>query len=707
MHAHAITLPFTHVPIGCSLGNRACFVRTTPAGGIDHLWQAATGRWFFGDVALWVESDGAALRPLTVSVLPYAQETVSQGECCESLLRVFVPAGEISAVCLILVVRNAGPSPRTVTVRVAGQWNARPSAMHRRQPQPDDINRQFPQSDLSVIWRNGYPVGTLSARSNCGDSLLVSLSGAPVCRTEADGRWCAECSHALVGWETIRVHMTLQLDASDALDPAVEWPKVLAQVDAEPRLVTPSALLDDGFQWAVRNSARISHRFAQGSGFTNDPPGTLVVTRDAGWFGFGLDAVDPGHVRALWDTLTQHSLYPDNKVAEYIDLNTDPVFRDDYGLNIADPTPLYLLGMAHHARFSGDITWLRGVWPVLQRVCAYLLSQMRDGLVICTSQSREPGRGVCGWRNVMTDENISGAVTELQALSAAALYAVSELAEWLGHGAEARALRQSAEAASAALESLRHPQTGGYLLCRRSDGTLDLRRTVDQLFPLVFGLAPADAEQAVWAQLTSPEFLTDWGVRTAPADAPEYHPEAQWGLTGGVWPNAAAWLAFVAMRLDPERAVWLAEQQVRPLCLDDYREHGALAPGQFPEWYHGDVLVSRGMSMSPWMPPTYLWLMIEGLLGLHVEPDRLSITPHLPAGWEAAGIGGLRVHGRPLSVIVTPDVVYTTQPMKADRTVVQGCEAADAPSGRAVVIACDGLTVRLDASGLQRKPWDA
>ncbi len=704
MNPNSVTLPFSHVPVGCSLGNRACFIRTSPAGGIDHLWQARTGRWFFGEALCWVESEGVALQPMSVSMLPYAQETTYRGAQCEALLRVFVPAEEVCAVCLTLIVSNSGPTPCAVMVRAAGKLSARPSLMHRRQPQPQDIDRTFPDWNITTQWRCGYPVQTLTARSDSNDALLVSFTGASVLTMDDQCRWTAESPLTVSGWESVRIDMTLQVGDLEPLDPAVEWLKLDARTEAEPRLITPSRLLDDGFRWAVRNSARISHRFAQGVGFTNDPPGTLVVSRDAGWFGFGLDAVDPEHTHEMWNTLTRLSILPDGKVAEYIDLNTDPVFRDDYGLNIADPTPLYLLGMAHHARFRGDKQWLLQVWPALQRVYTYLLSQMRDGQVVCTSQSRDPGRGVCGWRNVMSDENISGVVTELQALCAAALHAVSELAEWLERHDEAQTLRRAAEDATAALETLRHPETGGYVLCRRLDGTLDLRRTVDQVFPLVWGLASVDAEAAVWTQLTTPTFLTDWGVRTAPADVPEYHPDAQWGLTGGVWPNAAAWLAFVAMRLDPERAVALAEQQAAPLRLDDYRDRGALAPGQFPEWYHGDVLLSRGMSMSPWMPPTFLWLMVEGLLGLHVEPDRLSITPHLPSAWEAAGVGGLQIHGRRFSVIVTPDAIYATQPLTADRPVVVGCEPLSGLPDQTIEITCEGVTVRLDTSGLHLLP---
>src|SRR5207245_2371559 len=73
-------------------------------------------------------------------------------------------------------------------------------------------------------------------------------------------------------------------------------------------------------------------------------------------------------------------------------------------------------------------------------------------------------------------------------------------------------------------------------------------------------------------------------------------------------------------------------------------------PGLFPERLSGDSFKSRGMAMSPWMPPTFLWVAYEGLLGFEPKLEGLRVNPHLPNEWNWVGARDVSVMGGKLSL---------------------------------------------------------
>jgi hypothetical protein len=85
-----------------------------------------------------------------------------------------------------------------------------------------------------------------------------------------------------------------------------------------------------------------------------------------------------------------------------------------------------------------------------------------------------------------------------------------------------------------------------------------------------------------------------------------------------------------------------------------------VVPGEFPERLHGESYVSRGMAMSPWMPPTYLWLGIEGLLGLQPGSDEIVLEPSLPAVWKWLAVNNLLYRGESISIFIFDGVLYST-----------------------------------------------
>ena len=82
---------------------------------------------------------------------------------------------------------------------------------------------------------------------------------------------------------------------------------------------------------------------------------------------------------------------------------------------------------------------------------------------------------------------------------------------------------------------------------------------------------------------------------------------------GGSWYNATAWVSAALSRYDTAGAWQLAEQLAAALFPRSEVSRGVSVPGQFPEWYDPERAESAGMSLSPWMPATFVWLIEEGL----------------------------------------------------------------------------------------------
>ena len=61
-------------------------------------------------------------------------------------------------------------------------------------------------------------------------------------------------------------------------------------------------------------------------------------------------------------------------------------------------------------------------------------------------------------------------------------------------------------------------------------------------------------------------------------------------------------------------------------------------PGQFSEWLHGETLANRGMMLSPWFPPRFLWAAIEGAAGLDLSGDEPICNPCLAPNWRWLGV---------------------------------------------------------------------
>ncbi len=465
----------------------------------------------------------------------------------------------------------------------------------------------------------------------------------------------------------------------DALDQTVA---ALKEILRAARVLTPDPVINQGAQWSKVNMRRVMASYPTGQAFTNDP-GTYanVVTRDAAWFVYGNDHFLPSFSRRLLDNLAQRQ-YSNGKMPEYFDGISGRV--EDDGLNINDDTPLYVLAVNHHFRATGDWDWLARTYPAVARAAHYIISQVDNrGLVFCTADDpRGDVWAIAGWRNIVSGYRISGAVTEINAGCVAALRDAAHLADELGHEDECETFAAASAKIRAAMDTyLLNPKNGLYYLNIDVDGSICTDVTGDEIFPVIMRACSEETGFRIISRLNSPDFWTSAGLRTVSRLDPRFDPAAHSGLMGGVWPGLTWWYAFGAARYHPHSMVRALRSSFEHYGVDPQRNN--TVPGQFSEWFDGESLANRGMRLSPWEPPRFLWAAVEGVCGLVLLPGVPRVNPLMPDGWNWVALRDVPYHGQAFSYFIVRESesgarIYATAAIDSDwHTEIYSADVSD------------------------------
>ncbi|MBS0631954.1 MAG: hypothetical protein JSS11_08580 [Verrucomicrobia bacterium] len=543
------------------------------------------------------------------------------------------------------------------------------------------LSIQYAHGPVAVIWGSG------SLR-------MFSLKSVPEDRIECTAEFAWEGGDACAlsfAYSHRGLHVPLanvqELYQADAGSPASHLRRVRV-IEAENaiavqrhldtcRLWTPDAAITDGAHWAKLNQLRDYQEYRQGAGFSNNPPSDVFVCRDTFWFLVSSNYYGQAWSRRMLDFWFARGVEPNGKVIEYVHASSEPLYRDDYGLNINDNTPLLLIAAHHYYALSGDAGFLTAHYAAVLRIANYILDQRNaDGLVWCRSRDAFV-RGLCGWRNCTGKYSLTGAVTEINAECHRALDVVAELAAASGDRANAARFKSAAAALHTAINRhLRSDTTHNpfYLLNIAADGQRIDQLTGDLLFPALFGVAPKITARALLTELFNERFWLGLpseagGIRTISSADPGYIAKADpatYGLQGGVWPNLALWSARAASDAGLPELIVKALRATRLLGDRADFERANVTPGEFPEYYNGDDLVQRGCPRSTFIHGSYLWAAWEGFLGLTPRADVLEVNPVLPAGWDWTALSNIPYRGGPLTLLAErrTKTLYTTARVK-------------------------------------------
>ncbi len=754
------TYPVDQLKIGQSYGNS--FVYVTLDGNTDILSDRSSVRFGLREATdqkyymlgwnVGLKSGGEVLAPTTTSFTPAFQESLLRRGDLAVQKRFFVPfennylrsahfllASLIPAKERLLILSRAF-FPGVVKVKQADFNGHRYVTVH------------YPDGALAIIWGSGSlqsltwgPASAENAKQ--GDSNASDCANANPQNdievvtdyvwnpTTSEREFALSFAYLPGGAENnvgTLLNALLEMDRKDVASPSSHLARVhVLLLDTEAaikrylrtaRLWTPDPLIDRGVQWAKVNMLRVQKEYKWGSGFTNNPPGDIVVGRDSAWFLFGNNYFAQPWSRRLLALWLRAGMEVSGKFTEYFTASGDPIFRDDYGLNINDNTPLLILAAHHYYSLTGDTGFLNDVYPALLNSANYILAQREigekdhDGLVWCDSVETSV-RGICGWRNIISGYNLAGAVTEINAECYRALAATADLANAMGDEAnQARLEAAAGELRDAIQKHLSSHSTSNpfYHLNIGPGGQPVDDMTADLVYPVLFGASDPAASQAILQELFSSHLWVSAGdgagglrtVSSAQGGKWGYRPEASqgdYGLLGGIWPNLALWAARAAFAEDqPDlglkalRATFLLSERQNP------GRHN-FVPGEFPEYFSADNLLQRGMPLSPFVPPIFVWSALEGLLGVTPHASGLKVNPVLPGGWDWVAASRLPYRGQSISILAVRDdhTLYTTAPVETDWKSVVAPEALQQryrfhPHGKAfwlVVPGREGLVV--------------
>ena len=591
---------------------------------------------------------------------------------------------DFPAAVYIVCARNDGDRPRSLSVFLTSRLRGETSAPLRGETRRGTI----------LAWNEASPDWVRALASSkrvagCGLTFRQSFAYAQS-QVERPNE-AAQRPGDLLGW--IQVDWDLEPGASDELaffvtfshrgrDEALRQLKKLANyrqllTDTQEEyrryvcashVMTPDPLVSEGVAWSKVNMVRVMHEWdPTGWAFTNEPGvSSNVVARDAAWFTYGCDWMMPEFSRELLRTFGRLQ-QSNGKIPEFYHGNDG--HSDDYGLNINDDTPLFVLAANHHVQVTHDRDFAAKMYDACKKAGRYILDQRdKRGLVFCSARGVEV-RGIASWRNVIPNYTLNGAVTEINAECYAALRAIASLAKMIGVQRDERFFARAAQELKTAINKhLLDTSSDHYYLNIDADGNVHDDVTTDQLFPIIFEVAEPHVATEIVRRLTRADFWTSAGIRTLSIDSPDFHPSKAVGLLGGVWPGVAFWYAFAAAKFIP-KAMARALHNGYAVYLRDPKKNNTV-PGQFSEWFDGESLVNRGMRLSPWEPPRFLWAAIEGLCSFHPERGLDFSNLSLPPDWMWLAVRSVPFRGRSVSWFV----VRTAQGFQVHGVNVDGNE---------------------------------
>lgn len=716
----AFTIPDSEIGMGASLGNSSVWIATKNTGAIERVSSVDLAQSLIGAIVLRYGTAGSplgssrhdgntddrfvALRPdgprRTFEIHPaYQRVACTIAGSIEVTETTFLPLlarqteleKDPPVVYQLVSLRNSDVSARLVRVTayarlrgsmaadIEARYDPGVGALVARSASNRDAVRIFGMAPVPARYGATFDFGSVydpshlhaltNSTEESGD-VLGCLQFDVTLEPNGSYEFAVQAGVFAAGEDDALERYRSAPNAPDALRATIRH---LEERLAYTEVVTPDALINQAALWSKVNMRRVMATFPQGRAFTNDPGNSPnVVVRDAAWFVFGNDHFIPEFSRSLLQKLIAVQ-YPNGKMPEFFNGITGEI--EDDGLNINDDTPLFVLAAHHHFQATGDKKWLESAYPAVAKAARYILSQRdRRGLVFCdASDPRGNVWAIASWRNIIPLYAINGAVTEINAECAAALRAAAELAcELESASGDSREFSSAYEVLREAINShLINPENGLYYLNIDVNGNVHTDVTGDEVFPVMFRVAGEETAFRVISRLNAPDFWTHAGLRTASRNDPLYEPSAYSGLLGGVWPGLTWWYAFAAARYHPEFMVRALRSSFEHYGADPKKNN--TVPGQFSEWFDGESLTNKGMRLSPWEPPRFLWAAVEGVCGLNLATGTPRINPLIPANWAWVGLRRLRYHGGSLSYFMirkgSLSQIYSTALVESDSEV--------------------------------------
>ncbi|MGX5729821.1 amylo-alpha-1,6-glucosidase [Pseudoxanthomonas beigongshangi] len=287
-----------------------------------------------------------------------------------------------------------------------------------------------------------------------------------------------------------------------------------------------------------------------------------------------------------------------------------------------------VLGEYLHA--SGDQAFLRRHWPAILKAYRYCLSTL------------DPDDGLPRVPADKMSANEQDRLTDELTLSAAWVEAATAMSRLADAQADTVLAGQAIEAARRARQSLRtryRDEAGQRWISGFTHaGKAGESTSPADLAAIRSGAANTAEAEATLRQLSSPAYLTPWGLRSRPDTAADYDPEAY--ARGSVWGLGTAMAAETLWRAGQAEHAAALWRSLVPWADAD-------SPGHMHEVMRGDRPEPQRESVpeQTWTSAAFLSAAIHGMLGLDVDAraKRLRFAPQAPADWHRLDIEDVRL----------------------------------------------------------------
>jgi glycogen debranching enzyme len=320
-----------------------------------------------------------------------------------------------------------------------------------------------------------------------------------------------------------------------------------------------------------------------------------------------------------------------------------------------DSTPLFLVILARHARWTGSLDLFEELRDNVDRALAWLDGDAEPAGSGYVSYRSTTDRGLAnqGWKDsgdaiVTADGRIATppiALAEVQGYAYAARREIAELFERAGDASRAAQLRAAADELRDRFErDFWSEELGCYVLALQGDGSPCAVVASNAGQVLWSGIAAPQRARRVAARLLEPDMDAGWGIRTLSGDAAAFNPIGY--HLGTVWPHDNGLIAegFRRFGLDGEAERLFVElveastdfaQQRLPECFAGYDRRAFGIPVRYPVACHPQAWAAGSI---PHLLTTSLGLVPDGF-ERRLDVDRPALPPFL----DHLELRGLRV----------------------------------------------------------------
>jgi len=320
-----------------------------------------------------------------------------------------------------------------------------------------------------------------------------------------------------------------------------------------------------------------------------------------------------------------------------------------------DATPLFVVLAGRYYQRTGDVEFLRNLWPALEAALRWIDEYGDidgDGFV---EYRRKNEKGILqqGWKDsndsVFYDDGTlvepPVALCEVQGYVYEAKTLAAEIAEVLDQPEKSADLReQAADLRRKFHQSFWLEDLGTYAIALDGQKRPCRVRTSNAGHCLYSGIASDEHARRITQQLLSPAYFSGWGIRTLATDEPRYNPMAY--HNGSVWPHDNSLIAAGMARYGfKEEAVSVLDGLFATSTFLDLYRLPELFCGFEKRHREGPTLYPVACLPQAWAAAS-VFLMLQACLGIRVGGLKQQVifdTPTLPSGVESLRINGLPV----------------------------------------------------------------